>query len=67
MITKETGHQRCHIARDVPTGARLEMPTVIGGYNPTPKSPDDPILAPDDADALQARPAVARSASSGTR
>jgi spermidine dehydrogenase len=26
------------------TGARLEMPTVIGGYNPTPKSPDDPIL-----------------------
>jgi spermidine dehydrogenase len=24
--------------------ARLEMPTVIGGYNPTPKSPDDPIL-----------------------
>ena len=26
------------------TGARLEMPTVIGGYNPTPRSPDDPIL-----------------------
>jgi spermidine dehydrogenase len=26
------------------TGARLEMPTVIGGYNPTPASPDDPIL-----------------------
>jgi len=26
------------------TGARLEMPTVIGGYNPTPTSPDDPIL-----------------------
>ena len=26
------------------TGVRLEMPTVIGGYNPTPKSPDDPIL-----------------------
>ena len=25
-------------------GVRLEMPTVIGGYNPTPKSPDDPIL-----------------------
>ena len=25
-------------------GARLEMPTVMGGYNPTPKSPDDPIL-----------------------
>ena len=24
--------------------ARLEMPTVIGGYNPTPKTPDDPIL-----------------------
>jgi spermidine dehydrogenase len=24
--------------------ARLEMPTVIGGYDPTPKSPDDPIL-----------------------
>ena len=26
------------------TGARLEMPTVIGGYNPTPASPSDPIL-----------------------
>jgi len=26
------------------TGARLEVPTVIGGYNPTPTSPDDPIL-----------------------
>jgi spermidine dehydrogenase len=26
------------------TGARLDMPTVIGGYNPTPASPDDPIL-----------------------
>jgi len=26
------------------TGARLEMPTVIGGYDPTPTSPDDPIL-----------------------
>jgi spermidine dehydrogenase len=26
------------------TGARLETPTVIGGYDPTPKSPDDPIL-----------------------
>jgi spermidine dehydrogenase len=26
------------------TGARLEMPTIIGGYDPTPKSPDDPIL-----------------------
>ena len=26
------------------TGARLEVPTVIGGYDPTPKSPDDPIL-----------------------
>lgn len=26
------------------TGARLEMPTVIGGYDPSPKSPDDPIL-----------------------
>jgi spermidine dehydrogenase len=26
------------------TGARLEMPTVIGGYDPTPKSPDDSIL-----------------------
>jgi spermidine dehydrogenase len=26
------------------TGARLEMPTVIGGYNPTPASPGDPIL-----------------------
>jgi spermidine dehydrogenase len=25
-------------------GVRLEMPTVIGGYNPTPKSPDDPII-----------------------
>ena len=23
---------------------RLEIPTVIGGYDPTPKSPDDPIL-----------------------
>jgi spermidine dehydrogenase len=23
---------------------RLEMPTVIGGYNPTPKGPEDPIL-----------------------
>jgi len=26
------------------TGARLETPTVIGGYDPTPKSPADPIL-----------------------
>jgi spermidine dehydrogenase len=26
------------------TSARLEMPTVIGGYNPTPPSPDDPTL-----------------------
>jgi spermidine dehydrogenase len=26
------------------TGVRLEMPTTIGGYDPTPKSPDDPIL-----------------------
>ena len=26
------------------TGARLETPTVIGGYDPTPKSADDPIL-----------------------
>ena len=26
------------------SGVRLEMPTVIGGYDPTPKSPDDPIL-----------------------
>jgi spermidine dehydrogenase len=26
------------------TGVRLEMPTVIGGYDPTPRSPDDPIL-----------------------
>ena len=26
------------------TGARLETPTVIGGYDPTPKSSDDPIL-----------------------
>jgi spermidine dehydrogenase len=26
------------------TGVRLEMPTVIGGYDPTPKSPTDPIL-----------------------
>jgi spermidine dehydrogenase len=26
------------------TGVRLETPTVIGGYNPTPASPDDPIL-----------------------
>jgi spermidine dehydrogenase len=26
------------------TGARLEMPTVIGGYDPSPKSPNDPIL-----------------------
>jgi spermidine dehydrogenase len=25
-------------------GARLEMPTVVGGYNPTPKSPDEPVL-----------------------
>jgi spermidine dehydrogenase len=25
-------------------GVRLETPTVIGGYNPTPKSADDPIL-----------------------
>src|SRR5262249_51385776 len=25
------------------TGARLEMPTVIGGYDPTPKSENDPI------------------------
>src|SRR5262249_41297083 len=28
------------------TSARLEMPTVIGGYNPTPASADDPILVP---------------------
>src|SRR5262249_420241 len=26
------------------TGVRLEMPTVIGGYDPTPKSVDNPIL-----------------------
>jgi spermidine dehydrogenase len=26
------------------TVARLEMPTVLGGYNPTPGSPNDPIL-----------------------
>jgi spermidine dehydrogenase len=26
------------------TGVRLEVPTVIGGYNPTPSSPDDPII-----------------------
>jgi spermidine dehydrogenase len=26
------------------TGVRLEIPTIIGGYDPTPKSPDDPIL-----------------------
>ena len=26
------------------TGLRLEMPTVIGGYNPTPGSPDESIL-----------------------
>jgi spermidine dehydrogenase len=26
------------------TGARLEVPTVIGGYNPTPGSPSEPIL-----------------------
>jgi len=26
------------------TGARLEVPTVIGGYDPTPASPDDSIL-----------------------
>ena len=26
------------------TGVRLEMPTVIGGYNPTPGSPDESIL-----------------------
>jgi spermidine dehydrogenase len=26
------------------TGVRLEMPTIIGGYNPTPASPDEPIL-----------------------
>jgi spermidine dehydrogenase len=26
------------------TSMRLEVPTVIGGYDPTPKSPDDPIL-----------------------
>jgi len=26
------------------SGVRLEMPTIIGGYNPTPKSADDPIL-----------------------
>ena len=25
-------------------GVRLEMPTVIGGYNPTPASADDPII-----------------------
>jgi len=26
------------------SSARLEVPTVIGGYNPTPASPNDPIL-----------------------
>jgi spermidine dehydrogenase len=26
------------------TGVRLETPTVIGGYNPNPHSPEDPIL-----------------------
>jgi spermidine dehydrogenase len=26
------------------TGVRLESPTVIGGYNPMPKSPDEPVL-----------------------
>src|SRR5262249_31055120 len=26
------------------TGVRLEVPTVIGGYDPTPNSDDDPIL-----------------------
>jgi spermidine dehydrogenase len=26
------------------TGVRLEVPTVIGGYDPTPTSPDEPIL-----------------------
>jgi spermidine dehydrogenase len=26
------------------SGVRLEVPTVIGGYNPTPKSADNPIL-----------------------
>src|SRR5262245_9530783 len=26
------------------TGVRLEMPTVIGGYDPTPASPADPII-----------------------
>jgi spermidine dehydrogenase len=26
------------------TGVRLEQPTVIGGYDPTPKSPDESIL-----------------------
>lgn len=26
------------------SGMRLEVPTVIGGYNPTPASPEDPIL-----------------------
>jgi spermidine dehydrogenase len=25
-------------------GVRLEVPTVIGGYNPTPAGPDDPII-----------------------
>ena len=26
------------------TGVRLEVPTVIGGYNPTPAGPEDPII-----------------------
>jgi spermidine dehydrogenase len=26
------------------SSVRLDLPTVIGGYNPTPASPDDPIL-----------------------
>jgi hypothetical protein len=26
------------------TGVRLEWPTVIGGYNPMPTSPEDPVL-----------------------
>src|SRR3954469_152479 len=26
------------------TGVRLESPTVIGGYNPMPASPDDPVI-----------------------
>ena len=36
--------QNAEILAQLDLLARLEMPTVLGGYNPTPRSPNDPIL-----------------------